>query len=151
PLDEWPFLRVMWLRYAACSYSGRVLVTFDVAYAFGEFPPARKGATVLAGACVSTKADFVAPYGTQRPTKRRPWCKGNETPHPCPRRLEHVSWLVNWWSEREVLDPFMGSGTTLVAAKNLGRRAIGIEIEERFCEFAARRLAQEILPLEARA
>jgi len=67
--------------------------------------------------------------------------------HPCPRRIQHVMWLVKWFSESSIIDPFMGTGTTMRAAKDLGRKAIGIEIEEKYCEIAARRLQQEVLAL----
>lgn len=69
--------------------------------------------------------------------------------HPSPRPLDTMRHIVQLAAPvgGTVLDPFAGSGTTLRAAKDTGRRAIGIEIEERYCEFAVRRLAQEVLAL----
>lgn len=73
----------------------------------------------------------------------------NEYDHPCAKPIRMVRWLVNRASlpGEVVLDPFMGSGSTLEAAKYLGRRAIGVELEERYCEMAAVRCAQEVLDL----
>lgn len=66
--------------------------------------------------------------------------------HPCAKPEEWATWIMSRIGG-DVIDPFMGSGTTLRAAKDLGRKAIGIEIEERYCEIAARRLQQEVLAL----
>ena len=67
--------------------------------------------------------------------------------HPAQKPVALLRWVLThrWIPEGKVLDPFMGSGTTLRAAKDLRRKAIGIEIEERYCEIAVNRMAQEVL------
>jgi DNA modification methylase len=77
--------------------------------------------------------------------------KGRSRPdHPCPKPESLMRELVELFTDpgETVLDPFMGSGTTLVAAKRLGRKAIGIERELKYCELAVERLRQSALPLE---
>jgi DNA modification methylase len=74
---------------------------------------------------------------------------GDTGDHPTPKPLRLLLSIINRLKPESLIDPFMGSGTTLVAAKELGCRAIGIEIEERFCEIAARRLSQGVLPLSS--
>ncbi|MCH7927793.1 MAG: site-specific DNA-methyltransferase [Candidatus Dadabacteria bacterium] len=85
-------------------------------------------ATSILVASTGSRKDHSHP--TQKPVALFRWC------------LEH-----RWMPAGAILDPFMGSGTTLRAAKDLGRKAIGIEIEERYCEIAAKRLAQEVLAI----
>ncbi len=75
---------------------------------------------------------------------------GERNGHPTQKPLRVMRWCLSLFpAAQTVLDPFMGSGTTLRAAKDLGRRAIGIEICEKYAEIAARRLQQEVLPLNA--
>jgi DNA modification methylase len=62
--------------------------------------------------------------------------------------LPLIRYLMTRHKPGLVLDPFMGSGTTLRAAMDLGRKAIGIEIEERYCEIAVKRLQQQVLQLD---
>lgn len=125
-----PFLRLCWLRFARPNYKGRVLNGAEVAYVFGPPVPASAfpgRSHVIPGEITHTDS------------------QSSSLGHPCPRKLTHTKWLVNYCTHETILDPFSGAGTTLRAAKDLGRRAIGIEIDERYCEMTVRRLRQEVL------
>jgi len=72
--------------------------------------------------------------------------EGHPAPMPFSMAFDHI---LSWSNAGDtILDPFMGSGTTLRAAKDLNRKAIGIEIEERYCEIAADRMSQTVMPLQ---
>ena len=62
--------------------------------------------------------------------------------HPCPKPISWAKWLIERACPKDglVLDPFLGSGTTVVACKELGRKYIGIEINPEYCKIAERRL-----------
>ena len=70
--------------------------------------------------------------------------------HPTQKPAALMRWIVDRWTKpgELVFDPYMGSGPVALACHQLGRRYIGIEIEERYCEIAVKRLAQGVLPLE---
>jgi len=98
---------------------------------------------------MDTLADFeLAWTSMDRPCKAK---KEDRNPdgkrvHPTQKPLSIMQWCLSFAPDAQtVLDPFMGSGTTLVAAKLEGRQAVGIEINERYCEIAAERLRQGVL------
>lgn len=121
---DYPFFRTQILPYVMPGYIGRKLGGDELAYCFGEPIPSAPRQRVIPG-----YAPKVQPGGRQA------------NGHPCPRAIDHFRFLVGWWSTdgETVLDPFMGSGTTLVAAIEQGRRAVGIEIDPRYYEIACRR------------
>jgi len=120
-----PFFRSIVLPYALPSYIGRILGGDEYAYWFGAPPKSARGRHLVPG--------------------RGPVAQPNQRPpsgHPMSRVQAHFDWLVYWATDagETVLDPFMGSGTTGVAAIVTGRPFVGIEIHPPFFEIACRRM-----------
>jgi site-specific DNA-methyltransferase (adenine-specific) len=99
-------------------------------------------ASVGSGKTVGSRDGSIFRCQTVSPIKRR---------HPTEKPIRLLTYLLQKLTGEVILDPFVGSGSTLEAAKDLGRRAIGIEIEERYCEIAAKRLSQKVLDFGAAA
>ena len=125
---KWPFFSSMWMHYTVPMHRGRALRSGDIVYLFGT--PIK---SAVHRRCVPG-------------FKRGHTIGTKQTDHPCERNLTHVTYLVNWWSDEgeTICDPFMGSGTTARSAKDLNRNFIGIEIEEKYCEMAVKRLSQGV-------
>ena len=127
--SRFEFIQVMWCQYAMPGYLGRVLGGNKTVYVYGTPVPSAPGRRVIPS--VSPKA---------QPGDRPP------NGHPCSRALIHQEFVVNWCSDEgeTILDPFMGSGTTGVAAVKLGRRFVGMEIEPKFFDLACARIADAL-------
>ena len=131
--ERWNFFGVHILPYVIPSFQGRRMIGTELAYSFGDPIPSEEGGRIIP--TMGPKAQPVIRVG------------GEE--HPSRRSMAHMKWLVRWFSTPDdvILDPFAGAGTTLRAAKEMGRRAIGIEVNDRWCQQAVEELAQGVLDL----
>jgi site-specific DNA-methyltransferase (adenine-specific) len=118
-----------------------------------DLPPCRGVLAWIKLNAVPTQADFEMAWTTlDMPAKAFHHVSGGAMErhgHPTEKPTALMRWCLQFMPHAlTVLDPFMGSGTTLRAAKDLSRKAIGIEIEERYCEIAARRMSQSVMAME---
>ena len=125
-----PFFTVCWLKRTPPIYKGKLLYSADVAYIFGENYPGHLLSSEITGPSLGRKE--------------------YKNTHPAPRNLRHIRQLVSKYTAEGwlLLDPFMGSGTLIQAAREANRRCIGIDVKEEYCEIAARRCSQEIMELK---
>lgn len=158
--SEYKFILSGWLRACETICDGQIwfLSTKSIAYVSDLFSGYRPFASVKN---FSQMMDSVLPncwdIAFIRDTLRaycgngRNWFVANtagmmkdRTDHPTPRTVDVMKYMINLFSWRVIVDPFMGSGTTGVACIRTGRRFIGIEIEEKYCEIAAKRIEREL-------
>jgi len=117
-----PFIRHAFTEYRVPSPTGRILKGHDCVYAFGKVPETMPG--ILLPGRYMEKENVI-----------------KERRHPCPRNLQLTKWIVKWYGGNgPILDPFMGSGTTLLAAKIMGLPAVGIEMKKEYADIAIDRL-----------
>jgi site-specific DNA-methyltransferase (adenine-specific) len=142
--ERFVFRRVCYLEFAAVSYLGRILHDANVAYVFGDLPISKPGKRVMPGRVIATRDKTAPARGWGQHREGMTVESMERLSHPTARHIQHVRWLCKWFGGNSVIDPFCGSGTTALACKSLGIPFTGIEIEERYCEIAAKRLAQEV-------
>lgn len=139
---------VAWVYHANTRFQWRMLSWFGIEPAFGYVKQPYKNQTdkrVLKLMDAGSAGTDLYDWWHIEQVKN---VSDEKTDHPCQIPELVMERAIAITPSPLVVDPFMGSGTTLVAAKKLGRQAIGIELDERYCEIAAKRLAQNVLPLE---
>jgi site-specific DNA-methyltransferase (adenine-specific) len=132
--DGWKRMLVFRKPLVGCGlYGNRMpwLANWEPVFALGEWPDQ----VPRLDSVISTRAPSGSGYSGY----------ATRYGHPHAKPVDVMEALIAACPPGVIADPFFGSGSTLVAARNLGRRAIGVEIDERYCERAARRLSQGVL------
>jgi len=127
-----PYFNTCWIKRVPPFFKGPRFIGADIGYVFGDFRvPTGRG----------TKA-YNQTFNMVSEGKRY-------NDHPAPRNEKTMVAIVSVYCQPSwtILDPFMGSGTTLRAAKNLGIKSIGIDIDEFYCEMAVKRMSQTVMQL----
>lgn len=112
--------------------------THEEVYVMGQWPRIEAGGRAREGG-VPVIGHSVLGFPVQNPAS------ADRPNHPTPKPVSLMAALISKCPPGVIADPFAGSGSTLLAAKHLGRKAIGIEVDERYCEVAANRLSQDLL------
>lgn len=133
--------RLIWdkVNLGMGDVSSRWAPTDEEIYVLGQWPAIKPGGRIREGGAPERFSNIIRMPTLNSQAKDRP---DHPTPKPVPLMEKLITACPESWV---IVDPFAGSGSTLRAAKNLGRKCIGFEIEEKYCEIIAQRCAQETL------